>query len=1347
MEKDATLKLTLDTKEFLAEAKRVGPELEKALNIKGELPGVTDLQEKLHKIREDVQSIKTGNMKGAFNAQNLEKYNQELNKTVTTINGQDKSVLQLAEDLEATQKKLADLGRKDGQDNEAFKKSLIGKIGAASRNGGNAEGAKANLQTAKDLIAQETVLNTELEKHRGTVERIHSKLEEVHSVNEKYGEDVTAINAEYDKVAGTIQTGTTAVKDQADAENEVKTATNEVNQTEKDATKQTEAHTQAIKDQAKAEEEAKESKKTVMSAQDLSTSASYKDLIQTIISYKQEMAKLEGVNTEAANSQRAVYQSVIDTAKGLLEEKSAVDASTMSSADLTRQKGELIEVLKYFSKEVLASTNDLDGYYDHLLEREVEVKQAWSDRMKELSGVGETPQSGTDLFSGDTGAIINSIAGGLDSVGSAFNDAGNYAINFADILNIVRVCMGDVSAVAPLITSAFNKISNAIKTTIDNIRKLISDMVKFSTTVANKFFSVIKNGLSGLSKAGSSGDNPFDPKNLKRALQLLTKYVFGFRSFFFLYRRLRKLVGEGLENLVQFESETNKTNAAITELRTSLLYIKNAWAAAFAPIINVVQPLLTSLMDMIADVGNAIARFVGALTGQEVVLNAVRVSAGDYAKSLDNAGGSASKAADKTKKLTDRLAAFDDLNVLGKDNDPDGTGSGGGGGGANSLEPDPSQMFTYVAAVSKFADMIKSAWSHADFTEVGELIRQKLIEAITKPFGRSWDEIKDIAYNAGKSIITFFNGVFADPSIWNRIGITIAEGLNTVGRFVAGLLENNKIDFGFNFAELIVSFFRTFNVDEFVKNIEGIADLISKNINSFFKKIFSSRNQENSLFSAIEQMSAGLTRAFINLIMGLDWATIAKTALLIGKAILTGISNAFEESDNPLLQRLGKLVGDAIPVLLYAVKELSPVVGELIGLFADIGLDLLEEAVRILPIVVKIVKEFTTKWLPQIVAWLRQAWPIIKLIIEEGLVIILHLLEDFDFDDFVTTLLNVAQVLGTILGVFLLLAAPLIGIPILVSNAMLALFRIIDAFDAREWIEAGRNLIAGLLEGIVGALSDIYNWFKTNVFEPITSKFKTLFGIESPSTVFEEYGVFIMQGLYNGIDGMVDDILQLFDDFKTSVGLKWDEIKSTLDDKTQRITQSVSEKFGGLKSTIGQVIDDIKQSSNEKWEAFKQGIVDVFNAISTAIKGPINTTLGIIESFINKVIKGINDLFKNFEGIEELAKEVGLDVSVTKIPTITIPKLAQGAVIPPNKEFMAVLGDQSHGTNIEAPLDTIKQAVAEVLANNGNAEVIQLLQELITVVESKNLTIGDKEIGKANARYNSQQRMIRGTSF
>ena len=95
-----------------------------------------------------------------------------------------------------------------------------------------------------------------------------------------------------------------------------------------------------------------------------------------------------------------------------------------------------------------------------------------------------------------------------------------------------------------------------------------------------------------------------------------------------------------------------------------------------------------------------------------------------------------------------------------------------------------------------------------------------------------------------------------------------------------------------------------------------------------------------------------------------------------------------------------------------------------------------------------------------------------------------------------------------------------------------------------------------------------------------------------------------------------------------------------------------------------------------------------------------------------------------------------------------IPYLAQGAVIPPNREFMAVLGDQSHGTNVEAPLATIQQAVAAVMQDyqDGNLaaleQVIAVLRQILEAVYG--IHIGDAVIGQAVARYNSKQSIITG---
>ena len=78
------------------------------------------------------------------------------------------------------------------------------------------------------------------------------------------------------------------------------------------------------------------------------------------------------------------------------------------------------------------------------------------------------------------------------------------------------------------------------------------------------------------------------------------------------------------------------------------------------------------------------------------------------------------------------------------------------------------------------------------------------------------------------------------------------------------------------------------------------------------------------------------------------------------------------------------------------------------------------------------------------------------------------------------------------------------------------------------------------------------------------------------------------------------------------------------------------------------------------------------------------------------------------------------------MPTIAgrnIPALAQGAVIPPNREFMAVLGDQRHGTNLEAPADLIRQIVREEAG--GSTEMLSVLQSILSAVREGNVITVD----------------------
>jgi len=146
-------------------------------------------------------------------------------------------------------------------------------------------------------------------------------------------------------------------------------------------------------------------------------------------------------------------------------------------------------------------------------------------------------------------------------------------------------------------------------------------------------------------------------------------------------------------------------------------------------------------------------------------------------------------------------------------------------------------------------------------------------------------------------------------------------------------------------------------------------------------------------------------------------------------------------------------------------------------------------------------------------------------------------------------------------------------------------------------------------------------------------------------------------------------------------------------------------------------------------------------------KGLINGLESMTQKLIQAAKTQVNKLLDVYSGIN-LFGGVGLISNPWKVTAPRIPHLAQGAVIPPNREFLAVLGDQRQGTNIEAPLATIQEAVSLVMQDQTNAILtgfeasIGVQREILEAVLG--IQIGDDVIGSAMARYNQKQAVIRG---
>lgn len=165
----------------------------------------------------------------------------------------------------------------------------------------------------------------------------------------------------------------------------------------------------------------------------------------------------------------------------------------------------------------------------------------------------------------------------------------------------------------------------------------------------------------------------------------------------------------------------------------------------------------------------------------------------------------------------------------------------------------------------------------------------------------------------------------------------------------------------------------------------------------------------------------------------------------------------------------------------------------------------------------------------------------------------------------------------------------------------------------------------------------------------------------------------------------------------------WDEIKAKAIECWNKIKDAWNKAGDWFRENITK---PITESFTNMWANAKKIFNMGIDWIKKKFTGAINGGISLVESFINFFIKGINVLVR---GINKLSFDVPswvpgiggnkLGFNIPQVPQVQIPRLATGAVIPPNREFAAILGDQRHGTNIEAPEGLIRQIVREELGN------------------------------------------------
>lgn len=269
-------------------------------------------------------------------------------------------------------------------------------------------------------------------------------------------------------------------------------------------------------------------------------------------------------------------------------------------------------------------------------------------------------------------------------------------------------------------------------------------------------------------------------------------------------------------------------------------------------------------------------------------------------------------------------------------------------------------------------------------------------------------------------------------------------------------------------------------------------------------------------------------------------------------------------------------------------------------------------------------------------------------------------------------------------------------------------------------------------------------------------------GIESIKATFSDSSIVkAIDNITNYLEGLSTRASQIFEGLKITIQGIWKVVSEWFNENVvvpmvdffKNLWESVSGFFSQLWTDIEaiwstvfdwfnqKIIEPVKNAFEKACEAIGDFFSGLWHGIKSGVVGAMNAVIGGIESAINFIVNGINKIIDGFNKVVSWAAKVaevnwgGVDlIPQVSIPRVNVPMLATGAVIPPNAPFMAMLGDQKHGTNIEAPLDTIKQAVREVIGNGNGGGQYRFTAQI------NRRTLFDEMIEEAKLRQSSAGR-------
>ena len=765
------------------------------------------------------------------------------------------------------------------------------------------------------------------------------------------------------------------------------------------------------------------------------------------------------------------------------------------------------------------------------------------------------------------------------------------------------------------------------------------------------------------------------------------------------------------------DSWANQVRVMQLQLQSLKATVGQGLINLFTPVLRVINILLGKL----ATLANAFKSFTELITGKKssgqtgasgaglAGTDAIADTADQYGNAADNAeklADATNDTADATKKATKAakgyLSPLDEINNYSTDKSADSSSKVPGvtGGLADQMK-DAVQNVDYgkvaegETVLDKMSKPLKKIIDR--FKQLAKLIAkgfwdglgdyEPIFDGIKKDLDSIWKSLKDIFTDsevtkaANNFLDSFAYAIGQVAGSFARIGLTIAQ--NIIGGIEKFLKQNTQR-------------IKNYLIDMF--NIGSEISQIAGNLAVAFADVFSVFGGETA-----QQITSDLIGIFAEIGM-----VLTETAAKLGRDILNMIAQPFIDNKD--------ILKSAIEGSLGAIETVTSGVLIVVQNLSDAISRLYDEHVK--PFFDSIANGLSSIFGTLITGYNTYVLPVLQGLAEQFKGLLEGPLGD--------AILKIEAFLGKLIDSLKLLwesvLVPLINW--IIANLLPVVAKIIDVVGTTA-IKVLKSLIkiigdvtdtlSGIIDFLVGVFTGDWELAWQGIKEIADGAWSFIKDVVSGAWE-------IIKTVTKGALSIIKSIISTaWNAIKALTSTIWNAIKKTLSGLWNSLKSTASTVFNAIKTKVVGVWDSVKNKTSETWEnvatfvsnkveAIKNAITNKFNAARDAvrsafegivdfIKAPINQAISIVNNavgMINNAIGGIESAFSFGPWTVPTpfgSKTIGFHATFPRIGTI--PYLASGAVIPPRSEFLAVLGDQKKGNNLEAPESLLRQIVRE----------------------------------------------------